>query len=298
MQKYDVDCQGDEFPPAVIWQGRDRRSGQAWIRQLEGSQNTGAGNIFRGVCDDPPLSRLTRSGFLSRKVGLCATTSTFSVTKIITWKALILNFTPFVFPPGDPDGLHANECWPSSLIEDPGWALLTNDKWYNEHLASRQAIAGGMYAVPPPAHVTAGKSRREHWNKRDLSITGGDAFDPDDVFIIDANSTRKATDEELRDQLGFRRCADAECSAELEEFGIESAIVMGVPKTMPATVAVTSTTIEPVSTSTLSSVSDSRMTTEVFPQITEMPTAPKRKSNEQMQKELRELLNRAVGARP
>lgn len=37
----------------------------------------------------------------------------------------------FVRMPGfADDGLTENPCWPSTVIDDPGFALLTDDPWY------------------------------------------------------------------------------------------------------------------------------------------------------------------------
>jgi len=75
---------------------------------------------------------------------------------------------------------------------------------------------------------------------------------------VDANSTLKATDEELKEQFGFQRCADDDCSMEKNALGIESAAVWGMARTVPATITVDTTTHLP--TPSLTSNPDSRAT--------------------------------------
>lgn len=230
----------------------------------------------------------------------CRTTSHYSLTEVITWPALVLKFSGSPgFGAGDADGLTANPCWPSSLIQDPGFALLTNDAWYDTQPALKALVAQHLYLNPPDAAYTSGKIYRSHWNKRDeIVIPPLDDFDPDDLIWVEGNSTRKATDEELREQFGFHRCADAECSAEKEALGIESAIVRGVHKTSPATITATTTHLDHgVTTPTATTTPDTRVAHTAFPAITGIPN-PHKKSMEQMQKELRELLNRALRGRP
>lgn len=329
MQEFDANCQGDEFPPAVVvsqcfhttqhqiraiapaicrvldmmrpniwviiwklmpnsqWQARDNRQ---WIRQLPQTQNGPAGALFANICPETPRSSTIDSRYLSSVVIGCRTTSHYSLTEVITWPALVLKFSgDGGFDVGDEYGLSANPCWPSSLIDDPGWALLTNDAWYDDHPASKAVIAGGLYAFSPPASYTSGKINRQHWNKRDGGL---DDLDPEGIIFVDANSTRKATDEELKEQFGFQRCADDDCSMEKHALGIESAAVWGMARTMPATITVDTTTHLP--TPSLTSNPDSRATGPALPLITSMPKKFPTKSKDQMQKELRDLLARVA----
>jgi hypothetical protein len=56
------------------------------------------------------------------------------------------------------DGLSVNRCWPSTLVpNDPGFALLTDDPWYQNHAAA--AISTYLYSAAPPNAVTSGKSK-------------------------------------------------------------------------------------------------------------------------------------------
>lgn len=274
MQEDDVDCQGDEYPPAVVWQGRANKNGagQQWIRQLPGSQNEGAGSLFKGVCpeDADIKNHLTNLKVTAVQKQGCRVTTHYTVTQVLTWPALSLDFINMPVYANDKDGLTTNPCWPSSLEDDPGFALLLTDPWY----LSDPGLQGyGLlnYDKPPANSVTAGKIIRPDWNKRALF---GDGFDPDDVIVDEGNSTRKATDEELARHLGFRRCAEKDCAAEKEAMGMESAMVRGVPNTSPVLVMASTTSAEVDGTLTptlASSRSEGRVVPDM-PWITGMPS--------------------------
>lgn len=55
------------------------------------------------------------------------------------------------------DGLAENPCYPKALIDDPGWALLTDDEWYKEHPASAQNVQRYRKS-PSKAEVDAAKA--------------------------------------------------------------------------------------------------------------------------------------------
>lgn len=191
------------------------------------------------------------------------------------------------FPVGDTYGITANPCWPSSLINDPGWALRTDDAWYTvDNRASKSVIAGGLYALSPAAAYTAGKINRLHWNRRDVGL---DDLDPDGIIFVDSNSTRRATDDELKDHFGFQKCIDEDCSVEKQALGIESALVRGMGKNMPATLDAATTMHVPAVSPTTNP--DSRATGPTLPIITTMPQPRPTKSKDQLQKELRDLLD-------
>lgn len=273
MQEDDVDCQGDEYPPAIVWQGRaDNGAGQQWIRQLPGSQNTGAGSLFRLVCpeNDQIQNHLTNLKVTDVEKKGCRTTSHFTVTQVITWPALSLDFVNMPVYANDKDGLTTNPCWPSSLVDDPGFALLLTDPWYASD-PGLQAYGLLNYDKKPSNAVTAGKINRPDWNKRALH---GDDFDPDDIIVDEGNSTRKATDEELAAHLGFIRCLGKDCAAEKEAMGIESAIVRGVPQTSPAGVAATTTSGAAYTSSvpTLASSGSEGRVVPDMPWVTGMPS--------------------------
>ncbi len=127
-----------------------------------------------------------------------------------------------------------NPCYPGQLANDPGFALLTNDPWYDHHPALQANRAG--YESPPPR-------KRDSW------------FDPDSIVLVDSNSTRKLTDEELRERLGFVRCSDPQCSQETEDIDTESALVMASALTIPAAAEAVTMTNSLAQTSSVMSAS-------------------------------------------
>lgn len=104
---------------------------------------------------------------------------------------------------------------------DPGFALLTNDRYYNTHLVDK--AYNGEYADAPIGIVTAGHVNNLGWSKRwtDPQI------DPEDIVLNEGNSTRKPTDEELLKQFGIIKCKTQGCEDEKIFFGIESVRTMG-----------------------------------------------------------------------
>lgn len=240
MQQPGLNCQRDEFPPAVVWRGRDNRQ---WIRLIPGTQNAAAGQLFRGVC--PPnyrLSPLQGLRELKPLKGCRRNVRRWVVTRTATTNVLKMRFINM--PNAVDDGIPENPCYPKTLIDDPGFALLANDPWYQQHSANKKYTA--LYRNAPPASISAGKVNRPGYNKRD---DDDDGFDPDEVWVDEGNSTRKATDEELFDRLGLLRCENGDCSGKLEELGIESAPFTGPVPTAPPAASAFATLVDALPTS-------------------------------------------------
>jgi chitinase len=98
------------------------------------------------------------------------------------------------------DGIPDNICAPTfdagdgrGNIKHSGFALLTTDDWFHAHAA--EANLNGLYDQAPP-------NRRSWVQGRGLVVVG-------------SNSSRAATPEEFRRELGFDSCGDDECSREL-----------------------------------------------------------------------------------
>ncbi|KAI4094078.1 MAG: hypothetical protein L6R37_007315 [Teloschistes peruensis] len=70
------------------------------------------------------------------------------------------------YPNQPDDGLTANPCWPSTLINDPGFALLTDDPWYIHNPQYAQNIH--LYPNPPPPAYTQNNPPRPGYQKRDV----------------------------------------------------------------------------------------------------------------------------------
>jgi len=104
-----------------------------------------------------------------------------------------------------------NDCRPNQP-DDPGFALLTQDAWY---------IANPQYAGMSAQYGNDHAKRSQQW------------FNPEEIVVVDVNTTRKATEQELKDELGLRKCSDTSCAKEMKELGIESAQVFAPPVATP-----------------------------------------------------------------
>lgn len=215
LQKPNLSCQRDEFPPAAIWQARDKR---VWIRLLPGSENGSAGQLFKGCPDkvvlrtlgvhrDPPV----RDGCRDRVV------ETQTVQPIDT--VIVIRFKNM--PAINDAGLTENPCWPSTLVDDPGFALNTNDPWYQEPPNLGRRGYKKFYANPPEAQFTQGKVNKPGWGKRDERSVMMGMMDPDNVYVDEGNSSRRITEDELLEEFGMLRCL-GDCSAEMADLGIAS----------------------------------------------------------------------------
>lgn len=236
MQSYGINCERDEFPPAIIWQGRGD-SGAVWIRFLPKTQNSGAGQLFNGICDDTPSSHTTNRAMDNQGVQDCRPWESWTSTVVTTFSVLDLQFAGM--GAAVDHALAANPCYPKTLGDDPGFALMFEDPWYDTHSASLQ-FARASYPSPPSFAVTQNKQNRSGYNKRgsdglDISI------DPADIVVVDGNSTRKATDEELLHNFAVLRCAGKDCRAEQEELGIESVPLFLPPRTVVENVLASTT---------------------------------------------------------
>ncbi|PTU19275.1 hypothetical protein P175DRAFT_0524868 [Aspergillus ochraceoroseus IBT 24754] len=148
-----------------------------WVHLPPGSQNGGVANSGQSGWN----------GFLQispRQTGQVSLHSTSWTIRSSTWPA----------PQADPWLLTENACYPSTLTQDPGFALLTWDHYYG-------AVPARLpYSVPPTLQFLD-----EEYPKfvRDDQT--------DKILVDEGNSTRKATDEEMK-------CQTDDCAQELEEY--------------------------------------------------------------------------------
>ena len=244
MQSFGVNCERDEFPPAIIWQGRDD---DQWIRFLPGSQNGGAGQLFNGICDDTPRSHTTNERMVDSGMQDCRPWESWTRTIWTTFSVLDLQFD--LMPGLANYGLAENPCYPLTLVNDPGFALLYEDPYYIAR-PNDYSYAEDYYPDPPPAAVTQGKQRLPGYNRKRSS-----QINPNDIVVVDGNSTRKATHQELFENFAIVKCLGDDCAAAKEAFGIESAMMLLPPKmTVPAAAAFTTnseSTVAPVTMSDL-----------------------------------------------
>ena len=87
-------------------------------------------------------------------------------------------------------------------VSHPGFALLNEDRWFDNHQAEAQLTDSWKKQGLRPR-----TKRQDGW----FEELGR-------LVVADANSTRLATPEELKAWFGFGECGDDTCSRELEAF--------------------------------------------------------------------------------
>lgn len=135
--------------------------------------------------------------------------------------------------PGDPWGVRANACWPSTLTNDPGFALFPEDPWYDSHQQLRRSGRASYHTTSAFA-VTNGKVNQPGWNRRRERRADDEEdllLDPDELVVVGGNQSRRITAEELREHYGILKCSDPECLAEQEAAGVQSALTLLPAKT-------------------------------------------------------------------
>ncbi|CAN9115600.1 unnamed protein product [Alternaria alternata] len=207
-----VKCQRDEYPPAVIWQGRDR---DVWIRFLPDGQNLAAGNLFNRICDDS-VTVLTEKR-LDRRV-VCDGGKVIEYwDHTLTTKRQIFSMEFSNMPNGIVDqGITANPCWPKDLVDDPGFALMTNDPWYDREANRPRKRHTANYKEENPAALGYPPGPAALKMKRGLGLG------PEDLYVEEGNSSRKPTEEELRTNFGLVRCQGDDCESEMKQLGFAS----------------------------------------------------------------------------
>lgn len=202
-------CSPDEYPPAVMADVNDGYNilpstapggiprvfadrGQR-IRYVASLDNKNAGNLFGGCPKLGPHRTEDNSIISEQKVGRRATTTWTKVRAVYTRQRFTMGFGVLAVPADD--GIPDNPCAPTFMgAKHPGYALLNEDQWFNNNQAEAQLTA--LYASPPTR------------KKRDW-------IDDRGLVIIEGNSSRVATPEELRQEYGFESCSDDICSREI-----------------------------------------------------------------------------------
>jgi chitinase len=204
-------CSPDEYPPAVMADVNDgyslltsttqllprvpafRDRGQR-IRYLASKSNRDAGVQFNKCGGGPVYTR--DHPIESIEQGRRADTTWTKVRAVYTRKRFTVNFAGLETPADD--GIPDNPCAPTFQVngvnaKHPGYALLNTDDWFTANQAEFALV--NRYAGAP--------------TKRDWIEGRG-------LVMIEGNSSRVATPEELRREFGFDSCGDDVCSRELE----------------------------------------------------------------------------------
>jgi chitinase len=215
-------CEADEWPPYILYWSvdgydraidpefahRDTIDKPQFIRLLDGTQNGRVGNKWR--CSQI-ASRHSTNSHTHSTVGADRTTTFYTDwTGVYTRTTYLIN--PVVDDPDNDDGLSKNDCYPRGNAggnKYQGFALLNDDPWYTGKQADQNLRAG--YKTNPK------NAKKRGW------------VDPERVFVVGANSSRRATDDELRDKFNLLRCESDNCEAELQEYADDGAVPYGAP---------------------------------------------------------------------
>jgi len=246
MQAPGLNCQADEYPPAAFNQGD--LAPKQYIRFNPGSQNGGAGSSIFGLsfCRFNDRGKLPEGTinphYVSDRVVDGLKRSVYHYTAETTRSKVIIEFDGDVVDSDGVAGLHDNPCWPENLVEDPGFALLTDDPYYLGHVAeARYGKKNYPDLVPQDvldAAAAEGHMSQAGYRKRDEDMHN---LDPDAWAFNDGNRTRRLTDAELQEKLGILRCSSADCKEEMRALGIETAIVVQPTATAPAQMTASTT---------------------------------------------------------
>lgn len=138
---------------------------------------------------------------------------TIYVSSITTLGVMEYRYTNMAAPARDPWLLTTNPCYPFTLTQGPGFALLTHDPYYP------YLVAGLPYSKAPTSQYTSGKTPPR---KRDYEDESHPRFTQDPltnhILVDEGNTTRRTTEEEMRDHFGLVRCQSKDCAEELEQY--------------------------------------------------------------------------------
>lgn len=154
---------------------------------------------------------------------------------------------------GNDWGLKDNPCWPADIVPDePGYVLLTDDKWYQT--AAPQKDQRALYAQAPPKEIVeAADGKRGQKRPRSPNDNGPDKQPQTNppskralkiieggFAIQDVNITRRLTEQEMEQDVKIVQCADRTCSNEHRALGDEDGFIVipgeGPPMTPPTNV--------------------------------------------------------------
>jgi chitinase len=167
-------------------------------------------------------------------------------------------------------GIAENLCWPSTLVNDPGYALLRDDPWYRQ--GNNRGANTQYYDKEPLARFTDGKINQYTWgwtspytsgnsnsspnpdsdgdtempdvpDDEDPSFPGGrrsledlETFkrSPNELVIHEGKFYARAYQRGLFDDLGLLKCEDQHCQREMGELGFASLPVAHETAMIPA----------------------------------------------------------------
>lgn len=211
-------CSPDEYPPAVMADLNDgydnvlravetasfthrvfHDRGQM-VRYLPAVQNEDAGRALFKVCSKAPTwdtIQLSTSRETNRRARRDNVTIWSFYKKIFTRSAYTMTFEG-INGYAD-DGIGVNPCAPTTPdgVRHSGYALLNEDAWFNN-----------------PANV-AEKNYQPQYLKGPTGAARSGWVEPVGLVVVETNSSRTATSDEIRDEFGFDDCADDKCTREI-----------------------------------------------------------------------------------
>lgn len=173
--------------------------------------------------------------------------------------------------------------WPKDIVpEDPGYVLMTNDKWYDSHEGypnaklwrNRYASAPSRDEIEAAQNRQTSSSRHDQASKKNSpravgAVAEGSQFDRGPLIARDLkiNATRPLTDGGIRHQIEVVLCKDKECSAWLQGRDIDDAAVL--PAILPSSAPSANHDAVPTPTPTKSMRTETKAQkrTNVFPDL-------------------------------
>ncbi|KAK7936732.1 uncharacterized protein PG986_015170 [Apiospora aurea] len=180
-------CERDEFPPKLIRlipQDQNGAAGQLWngfcndnnaesttnpvakpeetyvvsahLKSVKGKEEK---HVQKGTTSKAVPLVLPKRAFASHRANRDGGGETASITTVtVSTLRAIVSISEFEGLKPEPyDGLEENPCFPRDLIDDPGWALLTDDEWYKSEGRQHAAKTAEYRKSPTKAQVDAAK---------------------------------------------------------------------------------------------------------------------------------------------
>ncbi|KXH25328.1 glucan endo-1,3-alpha-glucosidase agn1 [Colletotrichum salicis] len=272
-------CEADEWPPAYFLPANYPQNlpaiGQV-VRWVPGSENGGAGHNWLGFCANSDggagngqvnnngqvnqnLVKLKGQPQKSFTVMGGTTTTYLEYEADFTRAVMTLDFDWTGVNGGLPPdalndwGLYQNPCWPLDIATgDPGYVLLTEDKWYATAIipAADKANTPRYRLAPADGEYQAAKTRKfqrefpgedlpepGQWPwKRSKEDNAGlsevNVLEDGKLALHGANSSRRLSEKELQDIAGMIECGDPSCSREVKAFGGRGVVIPAVATTL------------------------------------------------------------------
>ncbi|CZR66788.1 uncharacterized protein PAC_16689 [Phialocephala subalpina] len=231
-------CERDEYPPMRFMESDYDKRYTQWMRFLPKRDNQGGGKLWQNKCGKAKSQVKSEGGPINDK------TCTEYKSVLYTITGFSLRFENTGLASGR---IASNPCLPTMILDDPGFALMNNDSWYDDN-----ALLGFnplSYTDPPANALTAGlsmpKNRPKRWLDPEVPInvdwraldnevhdilsqrppsyyppTEKLRVDPEKILVDEGNSSRKATPKELWEAYGLFKCKSPGCPDERKAAGL------------------------------------------------------------------------------